>query len=88
MKNTETIETQEFTDSIIVTYLDYRKEFVIKPKRGGRLVSFIVSGPNLTAAIEEFYSNPKIPILNFIESYRKIRSMIFNLKGCNGKNLQ
>jgi len=85
MKNTETIETQEFTDNIIVAYLDY-KEFLVKAKTGGKLVSFTVSGPNLTATIQEFYNNPKVPIQNFIQSYRKIRSMIFNMKGCNRRN--
>lgn len=84
MKNTETIETQEFTDTLLVAYLDYR-EFTIKPVTGGKLISFTVAGRNLTETIEEFYNNPKVPILNFVQSYRKIRSMMFNLKGGHGR---
>lgn len=78
-------ETKELTDSILVTYLHYKDSFLIKPlcSANQRLISFEISGKGLTAAIEEFYSNPKVPILNFVQSYKTIRSMIFNLKNGN-----
>lgn len=74
-------ETRELTDSILVSFLHF-KGFSVKPLYNGKqkLISFTVSGKNLTTAIEEFYGNPKIPILSFVQSYKTIRSMIFNLK--------
>ena len=75
-------QTKELTDSLLLSYLDY-KGFSITPKINGnsKQISFVVIGNDLDNAIQEFYSNPKIPILHFCNSYRKIRSMIFNLKG-------
>lgn len=75
-------QTKELTDSLLLSYLDY-KGFSVTPKinDNNKLISFKVVGNNLDVAIQDFYSNPKIPILNFCNSYRKIRSMIFNLKG-------
>jgi hypothetical protein len=73
-------ETKEFTDSLLTAFLDLRG-FTVRPKLSGRMVSFIVSGNHLDEAIQEFYTNPKIPILNFCSSYKKVRSMIFNMRG-------
>lgn len=77
-----TEEIKELTDSILVSYLHY-KSFSVKPlcNNNQKLISFEISGKDLTTAIEEFYSNPKVPILNFVQSYKTVRSMIFNLKG-------
>ena len=74
--------TKELTDSLLTAYLDY-KGFSVTPKvnDNGKQISFEIAGDNLDDAIQQFYLNPKIPILNFCSSYKKIRSMIFNLKG-------
>ena len=72
---------REFTDTLITAYLDLMG-FQIRPKlQSNSRIAFEVSGDNLDEAIEEFYSNPKIPILNFCSSYKKVRSMIFNMRG-------
>ena len=73
------IETKEFTDSLLTAFLDLQG-FTVRPKLNDKKVSFIVSGDHLNEAIEEFYGNPKIPILNFCSSYKKVRSMIFNMR--------
>ena len=73
------IQTKELTDALLTAYLDY-EGYPIKPKVNGKQISFEVPGENLDEAIQRFYSNPKIPILQFCSSYRKIRSMIFNLR--------
>jgi hypothetical protein len=76
------IQTKELTDSLLTAYLDY-SEYSVTPKTNGdgKQISFEVTGENVNDAIQRFYLNPKIPILNFCSSYKKIRSMIFNLKG-------
>jgi hypothetical protein len=83
MRKTETGQypSKVFSDSLLIAYLDYR-EFQIRAKPlNNDLIGFEVSGERLDEAIQDFYSNPKIPLLNFCASYKKIRSMIFNLKG-------
>ena len=74
------LETKELTDTLLTAFLDFRG-FTIKGKINPHKVSFIVSGDFLDEAIEDFYTNPKIPILSFCSSYKKIRSMLFNLRG-------
>jgi len=73
-------QTKELSDNLLVSYLDYQG-YPIKPKVNGNMISFEIAGDNIDDAIQQFYLNPKIPILNFCSSYKKIRSMIFNLKG-------
>jgi hypothetical protein len=72
--------SKEFTDALMTAYLDLRG-FHIKPiTLGNKQIAFEIYGEHLTDAIQEFYENPKVPVLNFCASYKKVRSMIFNLK--------
>ena len=75
-------QSKELTDNLLTAYLDY-KGFSVTPKTNGdgKQISFKVTGEDVNEAIQRFYLNPKIPVLNFCSSYKKIRSMIFNLKG-------
>jgi hypothetical protein len=73
-------EKKELTDTLLVAYLSLQS-FQIKPNRDGKLVSFEIAGEGLTEAIEGFYSNPSVPILDFCKAYRAIRSALFNLRG-------
>jgi hypothetical protein len=75
-------ETKEIYDVLPAAYLR-TLNFSIRPKRGKRKVSFIVSGEYLTEALETFYSNPHVRIMDFCNAYRELRGMIFNLKDQN-----
>ena len=74
------LEKKELTDAFLVAYLSLQG-FQITPKKKERLVVFEVSGNGLSEAIEGFYQNHSIPIIDFCKSYRTIRSAIFNLRG-------
>ena len=41
---------------------------------------------DVSEAIEEFYRNPSIPILDFCKNLKNIRSAIFNMKGTGGRH--
>jgi hypothetical protein len=73
-------EKKDLTDTLLVAYLS-QQGFQIKPNRDGKLVSFEITGESLTDAIEGFYTNPSVPILDFCKAYRAIRSALFNLRG-------
>lgn len=75
-------QTKELSDTLLTAFLDY-EGFLVKPliNGNGKQISFQIAGDNLDEAIQRFYLNPKIPVLSFCGSYKKIRSMIFNLKG-------
>jgi hypothetical protein len=76
------IQTKELTDTLLTAYLDFTGLAVTPRTNGdGKHISFEITGENLDEAIQHYYLNPKVPILNFCSSYKKIRSMIFNLKG-------
>ena len=74
-------ETREFPDAMLVAYLDMRG-FHVKPKTlaSGR-ITFEVSGGHLDEEIDLYYQNPKVPIISFCAAYKKIKSMLYNLKG-------
>lgn len=80
---------RELTDTLMVSYLYVLRNFTIRPliTNGNKLISFIIEGENLNEAIERFYANEPVPIQDFCQAYKTIRSMIFNLKGerDNGK---
>ena len=73
-------EKKELTDTLLIAYLSLLG-FQIKPNQDGKLVSFEITGEGLTNAIEEFYCNPPVLILDFCKAYRTIRSALFNLRG-------
>jgi hypothetical protein len=73
-------ETRKLTDTLLVAYLNLQG-FQIRPKKDGKLISFEVTGDELTGVIEQFYANPSVPILDFCKGYRAIRSALFNLRG-------
>jgi len=81
MIKTETEQRREIPDALLVAYLDMRG-FHIKPKTlsNGR-ITFEVSGNKLDEELELYYQNPKVPINSFCASYKKIKSMLYNLKG-------
>lgn len=72
-------EKGKYSDTLLVAYLSLQ-DFQIKPQQNGKLISFEVTGENLTKAIERFYTNPSTPILDFCKAYRSIRSALFNLR--------
>ncbi len=74
------MERKELSDSFLVAFLSLQG-FQVNPKKRGNLVVFEVSGNGLSEAIEGFYQNHSIPIIDFCKSYRTIRSAIFNLRG-------
>ena len=73
-------ETKEISDTLLVAFLSIKKFDVIPKLYDGR-VTFEVTGKGINQAIEDFYSNPTIQILDFCKTYRAIRSALFNLRG-------
>ena len=57
-----------------------RFSYQTKNASSGR-ITFEVSGNKLDEELELYYQNPKVPINSFCASYKKIKSMIYNLKG-------
>ncbi len=77
------IETIELSDALPAAYLR-TLNFSIRPKHiKPNKIIFVISGENLNQALETFYLNPKIRILDFCSSYRELRGMIFTFKKIN-----
>lgn len=76
-------ERRELTDTLLIAYLSLQG-FQVRPKTEGKLISFEISGDGLTEAIQDFYANPSVPVLEFCKCYRAIRSALFNLRGEQG----
>jgi len=80
---------KKLTDTLLIAFL-LCKGFQIKPIKNnngkGKLISFEVIGDDIDKAIESFYENPEIPIMSFCNSYKTVRSMLFNLKGAIKNN--
>lgn len=70
-----------FSDALVVAFLSL-KGFQVKPHKleNGR-VAFEVIGENVEEAVEEFYSNIKVPVSSFCSAYRTVRSIMFNARG-------
>ncbi len=80
IKETEMKQQREFEDVMLAAYLDTRG-FHIRPVRlrSGR-VSFEVSGADLDAAVDEYYTNPSVRILTFGASYKRIKTLMYEAK--------
>ena len=75
-------QVRDFPDAQLAAFFDMRG-FIVRAKKGGGIGRFIfeVSGFDLDKVVEDFYGNAKVPILDFLSSYRKIKSILYNLKG-------
>lgn len=70
----------DFNDALLTAYLDSRG-FSVRAKAVGGQVTFEVTGAHLDDAVQDYYSNPNVPVLTFVQSYKKIKSMFYNCKG-------
>jgi hypothetical protein len=73
-------QSKEISDTLLVAFLSM-KSFNVMPKLSNGRVTFEVTGIGINEAIETFYSNPTVPVLDFCKTYRAIRSALFNLGG-------
>jgi hypothetical protein len=77
------IETIELSDALPAAYLR-TLNFSVRPKHTElNRISFVISGENLNQALETFYLNPKVRILDFCSAYRELRGMLFTFKKIN-----
>ena len=65
----------------IVSFISLTRKIEPRPfiREPDRRVCFAFD-TDVTDAIEEFYQNPSIPILDFCKNLKNIRSAIFNMK--------
>lgn len=75
------MEKTILTDTLLVAYLSLQGFSVHPVKASDKLIAFEIQGEGVTKAVEQFYQNPKVPILTFCQHHKAIRSAIFNLKG-------
>jgi hypothetical protein len=78
------MEQQTLEDTSIVAYLAL-KGYSFKPikRLDGRII-FEVEG-DFTNDFQELYSNPSVPILDYIKWLKCVRGSIFTLKAGGGK---
>ena len=70
-----------FEDASIVAFLSL-KNFKITPQKDhkGKVV-FLVEGVNINLALADLYGNAPVGVLDFIKTFKALRSSIFALKG-------
>lgn len=68
-------------DASVVAFLSLKK-FKVTPqtKPDGR-VGFLVEGKNINDALQELYANAPVGVLDYIKTFKGLRSSIFALKG-------
>lgn len=71
-------------DNLLLAYLRLLS-FSIYPIPQKDKVAFCVEGENLTDAINSFYSNPRVLLTDYCDSYRSIRSMVFTFGSLKNK---
>lgn len=75
------MDMMTFEDTTIVTFLALKKFKVTPQKTPSGKVQFIVQGENINGAIDELYSNSPVGALDYIKTFKALRSSIFALKG-------
>ena len=73
------MERHGITDLNLSAYL-LLKGYKCHPQKNGKYIIFNFRGPNLQETIQSYYDNPKIPVLDFVEKLKTVRSILFNLK--------
>ena len=71
----------EIKDALIAAYLDMQGLHVRTRAVDKSKVVFEVTGEDVDDEMDHFYQNPKVPLLSYLTSYKKIKSMLYTAKG-------
>lgn len=74
-------ENFNLEDPSICAYLQIKGFKVIPQKLQNGKVSFLIEGNKINEALQELYSNPLVPVMDFIKTLKALRGSIFTLKG-------
>jgi hypothetical protein len=88
-RNQETKPKQitEITDISLTAYLMYRGAEVKARKLPTGKVAFRIESTELDALTDEYYDNPTVPLQDFLQFFRRVKSSIYEVGGAksNGK---
>lgn len=78
----EAVSSERFTfeDASIVAFLSLRNFKVTPQKDQSGKVVFIIEGKNIDSALADLYANAPVGVLDFIKTFKALRSSIFALK--------
>ena len=74
------LEKHTFEDASIVAFLSLRNFKITPHKEPNGKVVFFVEGENVDSALADLYDNAQIGVLDFIKTFKALRSSIFSLK--------
>jgi hypothetical protein len=75
------MEKMQLDDATVATFLALCKLKVTPQKKPDGRVAFLIEGANINKALGELYANAPVGALDFIKTFKALRSSIFALKG-------
>jgi len=69
-----------FEDASIVAFLAIKNFKITPQKKPNGKVVFLVEGKNIDLALGDLYNNAPVGVLDFIKTFKALRSSIFALK--------
>lgn len=75
------MEKMVLDDAAVVAFLSLKKLKITPQTKPDGRVGFLVEGKNIKEALQELYANAPIGVLDYIKTFKALRSSIFALKG-------
>ena len=75
------MEKAMLDDASVVAFLSLRKFKITPQQKPDGKVGFLVEGTNINEALQELYGNARVGVLDYIKTFKALRSSIFALKG-------
>jgi hypothetical protein len=76
----------EITDISLTAYLMYKGADVKARKLPTGKVAFRIESPELDALTDEFYNNPTVPLQDFLQFFKKVKSAIYEIGGAKSNS--
>jgi hypothetical protein len=71
-----------FEDNSEISYLIAQKKYLLKykPVWDDDKIKFVVSGPGLEQAVQNFFANDAIPVQDYLSAFRTIKNIVAAMK--------
>lgn len=75
------MEKMVLDDASVVAFLSLQQLKITPQIKPDGRVGFLVEGKNINEALQDLYSNAPVGVLDYIKTFKALRSSIFALKG-------
>ena len=77
----KTNQVTEVTDISLAAFLLYRGATITPRTMPNGKIAFRMEAENLDSLTDEYFNNPVVPLLDYLQYFKRVKSLIYNMGG-------